>query len=435
MGLANLIKCHRRCLQFVPQYSFTQKKGDHGKVLVVGGSFEYTGAPFFAAYAAMRAGADLTWIVCAEQAAAPIKSYAPGIIVHPLLKLSGKDYTAEAVEYSDSDKEYFEYTLRKLQPLIERADSIVIGPGLGRDKMVLDLAEKVIDISREEGIPVVIDGDALFLVAHKMQMLKGHDLAICTPNGAELSRMYNSAFGEAGGEENVEIRCRKVADYLQGPAILAKHEMETVSQSRDSNVEPVRDEQQNAGSVSRAAYSQSLQSITIQLPKPNVINVRSKTDQSPGEIVSGSNLSRSHEQADKPPVAQDNLSTDSGTRSFGHHTIPNLPRMCIEEILHSGSPKRMGGQGDVLAGVLGTALAWASRTLNRRQRGSERGNSQERSQTEWPLVDSAYLACTTTRLAANMTWLEKGRASSTMDVLHNVPRALETILLVQIRDD
>lgn len=38
-----------------PKLDGSFRKGDHGKVLVVGGSLEYTGAPYFAAMAAMRA--------------------------------------------------------------------------------------------------------------------------------------------------------------------------------------------------------------------------------------------------------------------------------------------------------------------------------------------------------------------------------------------
>lgn len=45
----------------------------------------YTGAPFFAAYTALRLGADLSHVFCTEAAGVPIKSYSPDLIVHPML--------------------------------------------------------------------------------------------------------------------------------------------------------------------------------------------------------------------------------------------------------------------------------------------------------------------------------------------------------------
>ena len=52
---------------------------------VIGGCREYTGAPFFAAISAMRAGADYGYVFCTKGAAGAIKNYAPEIIVIPCL--------------------------------------------------------------------------------------------------------------------------------------------------------------------------------------------------------------------------------------------------------------------------------------------------------------------------------------------------------------
>jgi len=70
---------------FVPRLTQELRKGSCGKIGVVGGSFEYTGAPYFAAITALRMGADLSHIFCTSGAAVAIKSYSPEIIVHPLL--------------------------------------------------------------------------------------------------------------------------------------------------------------------------------------------------------------------------------------------------------------------------------------------------------------------------------------------------------------
>ena len=95
-------------------------KGQAGKIGTIGGCREYTGAPFFASFSALKArtallktctsdcnmnffqrrsgsclsklvrtctqvGADLSHVFCTEGAATVIKSYSPELIVHPYL--------------------------------------------------------------------------------------------------------------------------------------------------------------------------------------------------------------------------------------------------------------------------------------------------------------------------------------------------------------
>jgi ATP-dependent NAD(P)H-hydrate dehydratase len=63
-------------------FALTQYKGNSGKVAVIGGSAEYTGAPYYAAVAALRTGSDLAHVFCPQEALIPIKCYSPEIIVH-----------------------------------------------------------------------------------------------------------------------------------------------------------------------------------------------------------------------------------------------------------------------------------------------------------------------------------------------------------------
>ena len=72
----------RRC---VPILCKEMHKGQSGKVAVVGGSAEYTGAPYFAAMSSLRVGADLSYVLTTRDAAPVIKSYSPELIVLPIL--------------------------------------------------------------------------------------------------------------------------------------------------------------------------------------------------------------------------------------------------------------------------------------------------------------------------------------------------------------
>ena len=60
-------------------------KGSHGKVSVIGGNKDFTGAPYFSAFSAMQAGADYGNVLCTGGAATAIKSYAPELIVIPCM--------------------------------------------------------------------------------------------------------------------------------------------------------------------------------------------------------------------------------------------------------------------------------------------------------------------------------------------------------------
>lgn len=82
-----------RCI--VP-LTFDSHKGASGRVGVLGGSAQYTGAPYYAAMASLKAGADLAYVFCAQEACLPIKSYSPELMVAPV-------YSAEAFDQCSQD--------------------------------------------------------------------------------------------------------------------------------------------------------------------------------------------------------------------------------------------------------------------------------------------------------------------------------------------
>ncbi|MEM3209383.1 MAG: NAD(P)H-hydrate epimerase, partial [Saccharolobus sp.] len=93
---------------------FYAKKGDSGRVLVIGGSYTFTGAPTLAALAALRTGADLVYVASSEETAKIIAGYSPDLIT---IKLKGKNISPDNLE--------------ELKPWIDRSDVVIIGPGMG----------------------------------------------------------------------------------------------------------------------------------------------------------------------------------------------------------------------------------------------------------------------------------------------------------------
>jgi hypothetical protein len=74
-----------------------------GRIGVIGGSIDYSGAPYYAAIAALKMGADLSWVYCSQAAAVPIKSYSPELIVVPFYEdnvVFEMDYAKNADEFT-----------------------------------------------------------------------------------------------------------------------------------------------------------------------------------------------------------------------------------------------------------------------------------------------------------------------------------------------
>ena len=69
----------------MPKLSADLYKGQSGRVGIIGGSREYTGAPFFSAMSSLRTGADISYVLTTNDAALPIKSFSPDMIVLPIL--------------------------------------------------------------------------------------------------------------------------------------------------------------------------------------------------------------------------------------------------------------------------------------------------------------------------------------------------------------
>lgn len=114
-------------------------KGENGKVLVIGGSKEYAGAPALSAQAALRSGADLVQVFTSETVRDIVAGYSENLIV--------EGYEGDYLEMSAID--------RALE-LAEWADVAVIGPGLGNAQ-----PKAVRHFIQEAEATPVIDADAL----------------------------------------------------------------------------------------------------------------------------------------------------------------------------------------------------------------------------------------------------------------------------------
>ena len=102
------------------------------------------------------------------------------------------------------------------------------------------------------------------------------------------------------------------------------------------------------------------------------------------------------------------------------------------EVAGSGSPRRCGGQGDVLAGSLATFLAWASAGVSDRRAREKvsqvsKVSLRERSHTlsAAEKVSAAAHAARVTRDAARIAFGKKKRATTASDVAEALGEAFE----------
>ncbi|KAI9209598.1 Ribokinase-like protein [Polychytrium aggregatum] len=170
--------------RLIPPLKPERYKGQAGRIGILGGSEEYSGAPYFAGISALKAGADLCHVFCAKSAGIVIKSYSPELIVHPCLSTERPQSTSAIETGSEASQ-----AAAKVSALFGRLHVLVVGPGLSRDRVMLDTAKEVILAARRHNLPLIIDADGLFLVQEDPSVIHQYRRAVLTPNANEFKRL------------------------------------------------------------------------------------------------------------------------------------------------------------------------------------------------------------------------------------------------------
>ena len=134
-------------------------KGDFGRLLIIGGEADMGGAVLLAGEAALRTGAGLVNVATRGVNRAAILARRPELMVREV--------------HGPGD----------MSDLVERADAIAIGPGLGRG----DWGRRLLETAVGAGKPLVVDADGLNLVAETRIALPSG--TIVTPHPGEAGRL------------------------------------------------------------------------------------------------------------------------------------------------------------------------------------------------------------------------------------------------------
>jgi len=180
----------------IPKRNKDSKKGNNGRVLIIGGSKEYVGAVALAGLAALRSGCDWVTIAAPEHVAWAINVISPDLVT---FKLKGNYISMEHIN--------------DIEQLITRHDVVLLGNGIEMQPETIQLLKKII---KNINIPKVIDADGI-----KILSIDDLENSIITPHVKELeiflsnSKINKSYIKKIINEENIKKKSILIKNNLK----------------------------------------------------------------------------------------------------------------------------------------------------------------------------------------------------------------------------
>ena len=172
--------------------SRTSHKGDYGRLLLLGGTYPYGGAIIMAAIAAVKSGAGLVTVGTDRENILALHSHLP-----------------EAMAFSLQDQQL-------LKEQLEKAEVVLLGPGLRDDAFGEDLVKQVFAGLKQNHI-LIVDGGALTILARTSLSFPSNQL-ILTPHQKEWERLS----GIVLDHQNKETTARALSTFPQGTILVEK---------------------------------------------------------------------------------------------------------------------------------------------------------------------------------------------------------------------
>jgi NAD(P)H-hydrate epimerase len=185
-------------------------KGDFGRLLIVGGSETFSGAPTLVAQAALRTGVDLAYAAAPEKTAYAVSSISPDLIT---IKLEGKHLNPN--------------NLNTLKPYVEASNAVVLGPGLGLHPETREAVRIIVEAVEKAGKPLLLDADGLKAFAEFKRKL---DVPLMlTPHPGEYAILTGKKLPALLSDKVLEVQ--RTAARL-GAMVLLKGAVDVVSDGK-----------------------------------------------------------------------------------------------------------------------------------------------------------------------------------------------------------
>ena len=178
-------------------------KGDYGRALLVGGSRGMSGAIALAGMAALRGGAGLVTVAVPEGIQQTVAGYEPSYMTVALPEGNLGEVGPGA--------------FGELAARLEQTDCIGLGPGLGTGEPAGELVEQLYQQAR---CPLVVDADAVNLLAGTCDDLEAAGPRIFTPHVGELRRLLRVDLQD---RETLEAAAIEWAASRQAVLVLKGH--------------------------------------------------------------------------------------------------------------------------------------------------------------------------------------------------------------------
>ena len=154
-------------------------KGDCGRLFVIAGSIGLTGAAIMCCRSALKSGAGLITLGCAESLNSIFEIAMPEVMTVPLKDIGGVICTKD---------------IKKISDKANASDCVIIGPGLGSSGDVSDIVKAIVTQCEKS---VVIDADGINALCTNIDILKEHKSdIIITPHIGEFARLVNKDTSE-----------------------------------------------------------------------------------------------------------------------------------------------------------------------------------------------------------------------------------------------
>mgnify|MGYP001599885539 CR=1 FL=1 len=191
----------------LPRRRKDSHKGQNGRVLIVGGSLDYYGAPILSALGALYSGADLVRIYVPECNFECSRSLYPDFIVkkYPGEFLTPR-YAAEIVDFG------------------KNCDSVLIGPGLGDREQTM---EAVLEIINNLHISTVLDAEAV-MALKKVDKFPLQQQVVITPHQNEFQNLVDREIRVSDADSKSIVLLRSVSMDLH-INVLLKGQIDYVS--------------------------------------------------------------------------------------------------------------------------------------------------------------------------------------------------------------
>lgn len=183
-------------------------KGQFGRLLVIGGSEVFTGAPTLVALAAYRTGTDLVFVAAPEKTAQAISSISPNLIT---IKLPGQNLSPTH--------------LRLLREQVEKASAIAVGPGLGLSKQTVATVRRIVSLAHQLKKPLLLDADGLKSLGVIRKKIFDPSTVV-TPHAGEFQAITGKA-----PSRDLKVRSNEVRDFATktGAVVLLKGHTDVIS--------------------------------------------------------------------------------------------------------------------------------------------------------------------------------------------------------------